>query len=84
MLRLSVPPPPPPQPRSLIIRLPYVPSRLQARAKRLLKKADKLRAEGRSGGRLESTWKTFQVRMRWCWWKWDWGLALNQSRKGLG
>ncbi|KAG2449071.1 hypothetical protein HYH02_005820 [Chlamydomonas schloesseri] len=34
-----------------------------ARAKRLLKKADKLRAEGKSGGRLEATWKTFQLTM---------------------
>ncbi|KAG2444652.1 hypothetical protein HXX76_001396 [Chlamydomonas incerta] len=34
-----------------------------ARAKRLLKKADKLRAEGRSSGRLEATWKTFQLTM---------------------
>ncbi|EFJ39007.1 hypothetical protein VOLCADRAFT_101448, partial [Volvox carteri f. nagariensis] len=31
-----------------------------ARAKRLLKKAEKLRAECLSSGKLESTWKTFQ------------------------
>ncbi|GLC66436.1 hypothetical protein PLESTF_000427200 [Pleodorina starrii] len=34
-----------------------------ARAKRLLKKAEKLRSESKSSGQLESTWKTFQSTM---------------------